>query len=285
MATRMAGKVVVEAVCRELAGEVAAIRRDHGVTPTLAVVLIGDDPASATYVNSKRKAAADLGMDTRDHIHPQGLGQDALMRLVAELNRDDKVHGILVQLPLPGGLDEARVLEAIDPGKDVDGLHPTNLGRLLIGQPTLVSCTPAGVMAILDHYGIALSGKSAVVVGRSRLVGKPVAQLLIARDATVTTCHSKTPDLAAVTRRADVLVVAAGRQHLIGADHVKPGAAVVDVGIHRRSDGTLTGDVDLAAVEPLAGAITPVPGGVGPTTVAMLMRNTVRACQLRIGAR
>ena len=285
MATRMAGKAVVEAVYRELAEEVQAIRRERGVTPTLAVVLIGDDAASATYVSSKRKAAADLGMDTRDHIHPQGIGQAELMTLVAELNRDDKVHGILVQLPLPKGLDETRVLESIDPAKDVDGLHPTNLGRLLIGKPTLVSCTPAGVMAILDHYGIALAGKSAVVVGRSRLVGKPVAQLLIARDATVTTCHSKTPDLAGVTRRADVLVVAAGRQHLIGADGIKPGAAVVDVGIHRKADGKLTGDVDFAAVEPIAGAITPVPGGVGPTTVAMLMRNTVRACKLQIGAR
>ena len=285
MAIRMAGKPVVEAVYRDLATEVAAIRKDHGVTPTLAVVLIGDDPASATYVNSKRKTAADLGMDTRDHIHPQGLGQGELMALVAELNRDDKVHGILVQLPLPKGLDETRVLESVDPAKDVDGLHPTNLGRLLIGKPTLVSCTPAGVMAILDHYRIALSGKSAVVVGRSRLVGKPVAQLLIARDAVVTTCHSKTPDLAAVTRQADVLVVAAGRQHLIGAEHVKPGAAVVDVGIHRKPDGKLTGDVDFAAVEPIAGAITPVPGGVGPTTVAMLMRNTVTACKLQIGAR
>ena len=285
MAIRMAGKPVVEAVYRDLAAEVVAIRRDHGVTPTLAVVLIGDDPASATYVNSKRKTAADLGMDTRDHIHPQGMGQPELMALVAELNRDDKVHGILVQLPLPKGLDETRVLESVDPAKDVDGLHPTNLGRLLIGKPTLVSCTPAGVMAILDHYGIALSGKSAVVVGRSRLVGKPVAQLLIARDAVVTTCHSKTPDLAAVTRGADVLVVAAGRPHLIGAEHVKPGAAVVDVGIHRKPDGKLTGDVDFAAVEPIAGAITPVPGGVGPTTVAMLMRNTVTACTLQIGAR
>ena len=285
MAIRMAGQPVVEAVYRDLATEVAAIRRDHGVTPTLAVVLIGDDPASATYVNSKRKTAADLGMDTRDHIYPQGVGQGELMALVAELNRDDKVHGILVQLPLPRGLDESRVLESVDAAKDVDGLHPTNLGRLLIGKPTLVSCTPAGVMAILDHYGIALSGKSAVVVGRSRLVGKPVAQLLIARDAVVTTCHSKTPDLAAVTRQADVLVVAAGRQHLIGAQHVKPGAAVVDVGIHRRPDGKLTGDVDFAAVEPIAGAITPVPGGVGPTTVAMLMRNTVTACKLQIGAR
>jgi len=285
MAVRMAGKPVVEAVYRDLADEVVAIRRDHGVTPTLAVVLIGDDPASATYVNSKRKTAADLGMDTRDHIYPQGMGQGELMALVAELNRDDKVHGILVQLPLPKGLDESRVLESVDAAKDVDGLHPTNLGRLLIGKPTLVSCTPAGVMAILDHYGIALSGKSAVVVGRSRLVGKPVAQLLIARDAVVTTCHSKTPDLAAVTRQADVLVVAAGRQHLIGAQHVKPGAAVVDVGIHRKPDGKLTGDVDFAAVEPIAGAITPVPGGVGPTTVAMLMRNTVTACKLQIGAR
>jgi len=194
------------------------------------------------------------------------------------------VHGILVQLPLPKGLHEGEALEAIDPAKDVDGLHPQNLGRLMIGDPVVVSCTPAGVMAILDHYGIPLAGRHAVVIGRSRLVGKPVAQLLLARDATVTMCHSKTPDLPAVARTADVLVVAAGRDGLVGAAHVKPGAAVVDVGINRRPDGSLAGDVDFAAVAEIAGAITPVPGGVGPTTVAMLMRNTVRACRRQVGA-
>jgi methylenetetrahydrofolate dehydrogenase (NADP+)/methenyltetrahydrofolate cyclohydrolase len=278
------GKPVADAVQRELTAEVAALKRERGVTPALAVVLVGQDPASRVYVTRKRRAAAEIGIDTPEHLHPDGIAQTDLVALIRGLNRDPAVHGILVQLPLPKGLDETAVLEAIDPAKDVDGLHPENLGRLLIGNPVVVSCTPAGVMAILDHYGIALAGKKAVVIGRSRLVGKPVAQLLLARDATVTMCHSKTPDLPAVAREGDVLVVAAGRAGLVGAAHVKLGAAVVDVGINRRPDGSLTGDVDFAAVSEIAAAITPVPGGVGLTTVAMLMRNTVRACKRQTGA-
>jgi methylenetetrahydrofolate dehydrogenase (NADP+)/methenyltetrahydrofolate cyclohydrolase len=281
--TLLAGKPVADAVQRELTAEVAALKRDRGVTPGLAVVLVGQDPASKVYVGRKRRTAAEIGMDTPEHVHPDGLTQSELVALIQRLNRDPAVHGILVQLPLPKGLDEAQALEAIDPAKDVDGLHPENLGRLMIGDPVVVSCTPAGIMAILDHYRIPLAGKKAVVIGRSRLVGKPVAQLLLARDATVTMCHSKTPDLAAVAREADVLVVAAGRAGLVGAGHVKPGAAVVDVGINRQPDGSLTGDVDFAAASAVAAAITPVPGGVGPTTVAMLMRNTVRACRRQIG--
>jgi methylenetetrahydrofolate dehydrogenase (NADP+)/methenyltetrahydrofolate cyclohydrolase len=280
----LAGKPVAEAVQRELAAEVAALKRDRGVTPGLAVVLIGQDPASKVYVTRKRRTAAEIGIDTPEHLYPDGLTQAELVAQIKRLNADPSVHGILVQLPLPKGLHEGEALEAIDPAKDVDGLHPQNLGRLMIGDPVVVSCTPAGVMAILDHYGIPLAGRHAVVIGRSRLVGKPVAQLLLARDATVTMCHSKTPDLPAVARTADVLVVAAGRDGLVGAAHVKPGAAVVDVGINRRPDGSLAGDVDFAAVAEIAGAITPVPGGVGPTTVAMLMRNTVRACRRQVGA-
>jgi methylenetetrahydrofolate dehydrogenase (NADP+)/methenyltetrahydrofolate cyclohydrolase len=282
MAILLEGKPVADAVLREVGAEAAAIRRDHGVTPTLAVVLVGEDPASRVYVNRKRRIAAELGLGTRDHLHPEGLAPDELLRLVDTLNRDPAVHGILVQLPLPRGHDESRVLQAIHPAKDVDGLHPENLGRLLIGNPTVVSCTPAGILAILDHYGVPLAGRTAVVIGRSRLVGKPVAQLLLARDATVTMCHSKTPDLAAVARGGDVLVVAAGRARLAGAAHVKPGAVVIDVGINRLPDGSLVGDVDFPAVADIAAAITPVPGGVGQTTVAMLMRNTVRACRSQL---
>lgn len=277
------GKPVADAVLRELAAEVETLKRERGVTPTLAVILVGQDPASKVYVNGKRRRAAELGMETRDHFFLDGIPQPDLLALIGELNRDPAVHGILVQLPLPKGLDEAAILDAVAPQKDVDGLHPANLGRLMIGNPTVVSCTPAGIMAILDHYGIPLAGRKAVVIGRSRLVGKPVAQLLLARDATVTMCHSKTPDLAAVAREADVLVVAAGRAGLVGAAHVKPGATVVDVGINRRPDRSLVGDVDFPAVAGIVGAITPVPGGVGVMTVVMLMRNTVRACRAQTG--
>jgi methylenetetrahydrofolate dehydrogenase (NADP+)/methenyltetrahydrofolate cyclohydrolase len=283
VATILSGKVVAEAIQREVAAEVAALRAERGVTPTLAVVLVGEDPASRVYVGRKTQACREVGIATRDHLFPRGLSEAALLALVRELNAAHDVHGILVQLPLPKDVDETRVLDAIDPAKDADGFHPENLGRLLIGRPVVVPGTPAGVMAILAHYGIGVSGRIAAVVGRSRIVGKPVAQLLLAQDATVIMAHSKTPDLAAVTRQADVLVVAAGRAHLIGAAHVKPGAVVVDVGVNRLPDGKLTGDVDFAAVAPIASAITPVPGGVGPTTVAMLMRNTLRAC-LRLAA-
>jgi methylenetetrahydrofolate dehydrogenase (NADP+)/methenyltetrahydrofolate cyclohydrolase len=224
-----------------------------------------------------------VGIATQDYLFPDSVSELEILGLLHELNDDKAVHGILVELPLPEGMDEARVLEAISPAKDVDGFHPENLGRLMVGNPTLVPCTPAGVLAIFEHYGIALAGRRAVVVGRSRIVGKPLAQLLLARDATVVMAHSRTPDLEAVTCQGDVLVVAVGRPRLVGASHVKPGAAVIDVGINRLADGTLVGDVDFAAVASVVSAITPVPRGVGPTTVAMLMRNTVRACQQQIG--
>ena len=273
------GKVVAAGVQRAVAADVAALKAERGVTPRLAVVLVGEDPASKVYVGRKRAACEEVGIDARDYLYPGGLAEDALLTLVRELNDDKAVHGILVQLPLPKGISEARVLETIDPAKDVDGFHPENLGRLLVGNPTVVAGTPAGVLAILDHYEIPLAGKLAVVVGRSRIVGKPVAQLLLARDATVVMAHSKTADLPGITRQADVLVAAVGRARLFGADHVKPGATVIDVGVNRLPDGKLAGDVDFAAVSKIAGAITPVPGGVGPTTVAMLMRNTFRACR------
>jgi methylenetetrahydrofolate dehydrogenase (NADP+)/methenyltetrahydrofolate cyclohydrolase len=283
MAIILDGKAVAARIQGEVATATAALRAERGVIPTLAVVLVGEDPASKIYVRRKTQACREAGIDARDHLFADGISEASLLSLVRELNSARDVHGILVQLPLPKDVDEARVLDTIDPAKDVDGFHPENLGRLLIGQPRVVPGTPAGIMAILEHYGIGLRGRLATVVGRSRIVGKPVAQLLLAEDATVTMAHSKTPDLAAVTRQADVLVVATGRAHLVGAAHVKPGAVVIDVGVNRLPDGKLTGDVDFAAVSPVASAITPVPGGVGPTTVAMLMRNTLRACRRQLG--
>jgi methylenetetrahydrofolate dehydrogenase (NADP+)/methenyltetrahydrofolate cyclohydrolase len=283
MATILDGRVVAAAIQREVGAEVEALRRERGLTPTLAVVLVGQDPASRVYVARKRRAAQEAGIATRDHVFGDGLSEAETLALVQELNDDKDVHGILVQLPLPKGVAEARVLDAIDPAKDVDGFHPANLGRLMIGNPSVVPCTPAGVLAILDHYEIPLRGRTAVVVGRSRIVGKPVAQLLLGRDATVMMAHSRTSDLGSVTRQADVLVVAAGRTRMITVAHVRAGAAVIDVGINRLADGSLAGDVDFAGVSAIAGAMTPVPGGVGPTTVAMLMRNTVRACRQQTG--
>jgi methylenetetrahydrofolate dehydrogenase (NADP+)/methenyltetrahydrofolate cyclohydrolase len=283
MAIILDGKAVAARIQGEVAMAAAALRAERNVIPTLAVVLVGEDPASKIYVRRKTQACREAGIDTRDHLFPEGISESSLLSLLRELNGARDVHGILVQLPLPKDIDEARVLNTIDPAKDVDGFHPENLGRLFIGQPLVVPGTPAGVMAILEHYGIGLRGRMATVVGRSRIVGKPVAQLLLAEDATVTMAHSKTPDLAAVTRQADVLVVATGRAHLVGAAHVKPGATVIDVGVNRLPDGKLAGDVDFAAVSSIASAITPVPGGVGPTTVAMLMRNTLRACRRQLG--
>ncbi len=283
MTTILDGKAVAATIRAEVKAEAAELHARYGVKPSLAVVLVGTDPASQVYVRNKRLACQDVGIEARDHLFPEGLTEASLLALVRELNGAPDVHGILVQLPIPGGIDATRVLDAVDPAKDVDGFHPENLGRLLAGQPTVVPSTPAGIMAILDHYGIALRGRLATVVGRSRIVGKPVAQLLLGRDATVTMAHSKTPDLAAVTRQADVLVVAAGRARLIGAAHVKPGATVIDVGVNRLETGKLAGDVDFAAVEPVASAITPVPGGVGPTTIAMLMRSTLAACRRQVG--
>jgi methylenetetrahydrofolate dehydrogenase (NADP+) / methenyltetrahydrofolate cyclohydrolase len=275
------GKVVSEKVLDEVRAGVTRLRERTGVTPTLGVVLIGDDPASQIYVRNKKRAADSVGIISRDYLHPQGLSQRELIDLLRSINADPEVHGILLQLPLPKGLDEASAIATIAPDKDADGLHPENLGRLLAGEPGTVPCTPAGCLQILDHYGAKLEGAEAVVVGRSRLVGKPLAQLLLARHATVTMCHTRTRDLAGHTRRADILCVAAGRPRMVTGDMVKPGAWVIDVGVNRLDTGKLAGDVDFDDVSPKAGAITPVPGGVGRMTIAMLLKNTLALAERR----
>jgi methylenetetrahydrofolate dehydrogenase (NADP+)/methenyltetrahydrofolate cyclohydrolase len=276
------GKVVAAKVQGVVAEGVSALRA-AGARPTLAVVLVGEDPASKVYVGGKRRACQAVGIEARDHLFPRGLAERDLLALIRELNADRAVHGILVQLPLPPGVDEDRVIAAVDPAKDVDGFHPENLGRLLAGTPGVVPCTPAGVIEILDHYGVDLKGAEAVVVGRSRIVGKPLAQLFLGRHATVTMCHTRTRELAAHTQRAEVLAVAAGRPGVVTGDMVRPDAVVVDVGVNRLPDGTLAGDVDFASVSPRVRAITPVPGGVGPMTIAMLMRNTLDAARRQTG--
>lgn len=278
------GAPVAEKVLGEVRAGVARLRQVRGVTPMLAVVLLGDDPGSKIYVANKKTAAESVGIASRDYVHPEGMSQPALLKLLGSLNDDPSIHAILLQLPLPAGLDEDEAIATIAPEKDADGLHPMNLGYLLAGAPRVLPCTPAGCLEILDHYGCELKGAEAVVVGRSRLVGKPLAQLLLARHATVTMCHTRTRDLAFHTRRADVLCVAAGRAGVVTGDMVKEGAWVIDVGINRIAPRKVVGDVDFASVSPRAGAITPVPGGVGRMTVAMLLRNTLRAAERQVGA-
>ncbi|HXH98157.1 MAG TPA: bifunctional 5,10-methylenetetrahydrofolate dehydrogenase/5,10-methenyltetrahydrofolate cyclohydrolase [Gaiellaceae bacterium] len=277
-ATIIDGKALAAKVREEVAAEVAEL--DH---VGLATVLVGDDPASHVYINLKQKAAQAAGIDARDLKLPADTSEEELLATVAELNADDGVDGLLVQLPLPAHLDETTVIEAIAPEKDIDGIHPFNAGSLYLGRPRLVPGTPLGIMRMLDEYEIPLEGANAVVVGRSAIVGKPIAQLLLARHATVTTCHSRTRDLRRHTLDADVLVAAVGKLHLIAADMVKEGATVIDVGIHRTDDG-LFGDVEPAAAE-RAAFMTPVPGGVGPMTIAMVLQNTVAAARDRRGAR
>ena len=273
------GKTVAQNVLDEVRAGVARLHAERHVVPKLAVVLVGEDPASHVYVRNKKRAADSVGIATQDFLYPEGLEQSELVRLLEGINRDETIHGVLLQLPLPKGMNEAAAVARIDPAKDVDGLTPTNLGNLLAGNPTIVPCTPAGCLEVLDHYGARLEGAEAVVVGRSRLVGKPLAQLLLARHATVTMCHTRTRDLAFHTRRADILCVAAGRAGVITGDMVKPGAWVIDVGVNRLHTGKLAGDVDFASAEPIAHAITPVPGGIGPMTIAMLMKNTLDAAR------
>ncbi len=256
---------------------------EAGVHPTLAVVLVGDDPASAIYVRNKERRAAEVGIATRDHRLPASTGTDALVGLVRELNADAGVDGILVQLPLPAGLDEEAVLLAIDPEKDVDGFHPENLGRLMVGKPRFVACTPQGCMRLLAHAQVPLEGARALVVGRSTIVGKPMGQLLLAAHATVTMAHSRTRDLAEECARADVIVAAVGKPELIRGAWIKPGAAIIDVGMNRTAEGKLCGDVEFEAARERAGAITPVPGGVGPMTIACLLSNVVLAAERRAG--
>jgi methylenetetrahydrofolate dehydrogenase (NADP+)/methenyltetrahydrofolate cyclohydrolase len=275
------GKAVAQKVLDGVRDGVGRLKKDTGKTPALAVVLVGEDPASQVYVRNKKRTAESLGIASPDFIYPK-IGQEELLAVVDRLNADPDVHGILVQLPLPKGLDEDVVIARLSPEKDVDGLTPVNLGRLFAGAPRMVPCTPAGCLEVLDHYGATLQGAEAVVIGRSRLVGKPLAQLLLARHATVTMCHTRTADLAAHARRADILCVAAGRTGVVTGDMVKPGAWVIDVGVNRKDDGKLTGDVDFKSAEPVAHGITPVPGGIGPMTIAMLMKNTLTAAQRQL---
>jgi methylenetetrahydrofolate dehydrogenase (NADP+) / methenyltetrahydrofolate cyclohydrolase len=279
----LSGKEVAAKVLAEVKAGVAALRAKTAVQPGLAVVLVGDDPASQIYVRNKKRAADEVGIATRDFLFPGGCSQAELLETIRTINADPTLHGILLQLPLPKGMDEDQAVAAIAPEKDADGLHPMSLGNLLGGKPSAVPCTPAGCIEILDHYGIAIEGAEAVVVGRSRLVGKPLAQLLLARNATVTMCHTRTRDLAAHCRRADILCVAAGRPRFITGDMIKEGAVVIDVGVNRLDTGKLAGDVDFDSAASRARAITPVPGGVGPMTVAMLMKNTWRATARQLG--
>jgi methylenetetrahydrofolate dehydrogenase (NADP+) / methenyltetrahydrofolate cyclohydrolase len=275
------GKAVAAAVRERVAVEVVEFDREQGRTPQLATVIVGDDPASEVYVAGKHRACKEVGLRSAHHGLPAETTEAELLELVEALNRDDDVDGILVQLPVPEHIDPDRVVAAIDPAKDVDGLTPVNAGLLAHGMPGLVSCTPAGVMELLRREGVELEGAEAAVVGRSKLVGVPVARLLLAANATVTACHSRTRDLPAVCRRADVLIAAVGVPRLLGADAIKPGAVVIDVGVNRTEDG-LVGDVDFEAASEVAAAITPVPGGVGPMTVAMLLVNTLAAARARV---
>lgn len=254
-----------------------------GVTPGLAVILVGDDPASRIYVRNKQKNCEELGIASKVYHLPATTKEEELKALVSRLNTDPKINGILVQLPLPAPLREEEVTVLINPEKDVDGFHPVNLGRLLRGEKGLCPCTPAGIMALIKGSGVEVVGRECVVVGRSNIVGKPVAQLLLQEHGTVTICHSRTKDLAAITRRAEILVVAVGKAGLIDGTMLKPGAVVIDVGVNRLASGKVVGDVDFASAREVAGAITPVPGGVGPMTIAMLMKNTVQAAILQNG--
>jgi len=282
MAIIIDGKATAAAVRERTARGVAAFKQETGHTPGLVTVLVGEDPASQVYVRNKGEQCEAMGMASFHEEHPATIGQEELLSIVDRLNADDRIDGILVQAPLPDGLDFKEVLDRIDPSKDVDGFHPLSVGRLVANQPGLRACTPAGVMELLHAYEIPVSGAEAVVVGRSDIVGKPVAFLLLHENATVTIAHSRTRDLPGVIRRADIVVAAVGRAQMITGDMIKPGAAVIDVGINR-TDAGLVGDVEFESAAQVAGAITPVPGGVGPMTIAMLLQNTLEAARARHG--
>lgn len=273
------GKAVAAQIRAEVAEGVAELK-DRGIPVRLDVILVGDDPASATYVRMKQRDSEEVGIESRAHRFAADVSEKKLAALVEELNTDPRVSGFFIQLPLPERLDAMPLVSAIDPSKDVDGLSPLNAGRLSIGLPSLLPCTPHGVVQLLRRSGVEISGKETVMIGRSNLVGKPLAQLLLRENATVTVCHSRTRDLPEVTRRAELLVVAAGRREMVGAEYVREGAVVVDVGIHGREGGGLVGDVRFDEVEPVASRITPVPGGVGPMTRAMLLHNTLQAARI-----
>ena len=276
------GKQIAQQLKEELRGQVAVLTGEYGRKPCLDVIIVGQNPASMSYVKSKIKATEYCGFDGELIQLPETTSQEELLRVIAERNGKDDVDGILVQLPLPKHIDEQTVIEAIAPGKDVDGFHPSNVAGLWLNQPAIVPCTPLGIIALLEQTHVDLGGRHAVIVGRSNIVGKPIAKLLLDKNCTVTIAHSRTKDLAAICRKADILIVAVGRPRMITADMVKQGAIVIDVGINRLEDGRLVGDVDFETVAPVAGAITPVPGGVGPMTITMLMRNTIECYKKRI---
>lgn len=282
MAEIIDGKAIAAAVRQDAAGEVRALV-EKGIQPGLAVVIVGDDPASRIYVNNKKKACQEIGVYSEEYALPATTTQEELLQLIHKLNEKKEINGILVQSPLPKGLDEKAVVENIDPQKDVDAFHAVNVGKIMIGNFQFLPCTPAGVIELLDRSGVSIEGKRCVVVGRSNIVGKPMAMLLLHRNGTVTMCHSRTKNLAEICREADILVAAVGKPKFITKDMVKPGAAVIDVGMDRDENGKLCGDVDFNAVKEIAGYITPVPGGVGPMTIAMLMKNVVCAAKIQNG--
>lgn len=280
MAAIIDGKAISKQIKDELKEQVAAYRT-QGTEIALAVIQVGQDPASTVYVGNKKKACEYIGIQSVAYELPEETTEEELLAIIDKLNRDDSIYGILVQLPVPKHINENHIIQAIDPKKDVDGFHPQSVGALSIGQPGFVSCTPAGIIQLLIRSGVEITGKECVIIGRSNIVGKPMAMLLLRENGTVTVCHSRTQNLKEVTKRADILVVAIGKPKMIDASYVKEGAVVIDVGIHRDENNKLCGDVDYASVEPIASAITPVPGGVGPMTIAMLMHNCVEAVELR----
>ncbi|MBO5906533.1 MAG: bifunctional methylenetetrahydrofolate dehydrogenase/methenyltetrahydrofolate cyclohydrolase FolD [Clostridia bacterium] len=282
MAELISGKIVSQKVREEIKCEVESFKEKYGRAPGLAVIVVGNDPASAVYVRNKHKACLDVGITSYQIEYPEDFSECELLRKIDELNADPMVNGILVQLPLPKHIDEKKVIDRISPLKDVDAFHPANVGKIVIGDYDFLPCTPAGIVELLLHYNVEISGKKCVVVGRSNIVGKPMALLLTERNGTVTLCHSRTVNLPEVTREADILVVAIGKAEFLRADMVKPGAVVIDVGINRLADGKLAGDVKFDEVEPIASKITPVPGGVGPMTITMLLKNTLTAAKLQL---
>lgn len=282
MAIRIDGKAVAAQIKAKVADEVSALKA-QGIHTGMAVVLVGDDPASKVYVNNKKKACAEVDIYSEEYRLPVETTQEELLALIEKLNADPNIHGILVQSPLPKHLDEKLVVEHIDPNKDVDAFHAYNVGKIMIGDFAFLPCTPAGVIELIRSAGVEIEGKECVVIGRSNIVGKPMAMLLLHNNGTVTVCHSRTKNLAEICRRADILVAAVGRAKFVTADMVKPGAVVIDVGMNRDENGKLCGDVDYANVEPLVSYITPVPGGVGPMTIAMLMQNAVSAAKIQNG--
>lgn len=282
MARIIDGKALAQKIKENISEEVSELK-NKGIIPGLAVIFVGDDPASKVYVNNKKKACAQVGIYSEEYLLPADTDEKTLLDLIAKLNADDRINGVLLQAPIPPHLDYRKISETISPMKDVDAFHPYNVGKIMIGDFDFVPCTPAGVVELIKSTGTTIEGKNCVVIGRSNIVGKPQAMLLLKENGTVTVCHSKTKDIASVTRNADILVVAVGKAGFVTGDMIKPGAVVIDVGMNRNSEGKLCGDVDFASAESVASWITPVPGGVGPMTVTMLLKNTVKAAKLANG--